>query len=81
MKYNKGKKMFYNNKRTGGLFDVEIIDVKYIFNRKIGQTDALTEEQIDEFIEQGKLSETKESYINKRIKDLESELGIKLERK
>ena len=81
MKYKKNDKLFYENNKTKEVSDVEIIDIKYVFNKRIGQTNMLTEEQIDEYISEGKLSKTKEAYINKRIKDLEQELGIELERK
>lgn len=81
MKYKKNDKLFYENNKTKEVSEVEIIDIKYVFNKRIGQTNMLTEEQIDEYISEGKLSKTKEAYINKRIKDLEQELGIELERK
>ena len=78
MKYKEGDKMYYVNGRTKEVFDVEIIGIKYVFNRRIGQTDTFTEDQINTMIAEGKLSDTKESYIDKRISDLEKELGIKL---
>lgn len=81
MKYKKNDKLFYENNKTKEVSEVEIIDIKYVFNKRIGQTNMLTEEQIDEYVSEGKLSKTKEAYISKRIKDLEQELGIELERK
>ena len=80
--YKKGDKMFFHNKRTNELSEVEITEVKYAFDKRIGgQTNLLTKEEIDEMMEDGRLSLTKESYIESRVKELEKELGIKLERR
>lgn len=79
--FKKGDKMYFIDRTTKEISDIEIVDIKYVFNRRIGSSDSLTEEQINAEIQKGRLSKTKDSYIDKRIKDLEKELGIKLELK
>lgn len=78
MKYKIGDKMFYVNKRTNETQEVEIIGVKYVFNKRISQSTVYTEDQIDNLIAEGKLLKDQKDYLNKKISDIEKEFGIKL---
>lgn len=81
MKYKEGDKMYHNNRKTKEFNEIKIIGIKYVFDKRIGTTDTFTENQIDNLVAEGRLILTKDDYINEKIKALEDELGIKLERK
>lgn len=78
MKYNIGDS-FYQYDKYGFLIERKIVGFKYIIeNNTDGKTTSFTEEQIDNYLEEGKFSREAISKEDFEIAALEKKYGIKL---
>lgn len=74
----KGQKYFRFNKKTKELEDLEIVDIQYVFNRRIGSRSNFTQEEIENFIADGTITDEVDALKEKAIAQLEEQFGIKL---
>lgn len=77
-KYKIGDKFYRLNKTTKNVEEISIIDVQYVFSKKVGSRQNYVGEEIDELIEKGTITDDKDAIKNKAIADLEKKFGIKL---
>ncbi len=79
LKYNIGDEFTYVN-RQGKPTIVKIIGVKYQLDKRVANSTSMSEETIEDLIDEGTLLLGQEAYEDARIKALEEELGIKLKK-
>lgn len=73
-----GQKYFRFNKKTKELEDLEIIDIKYVFNKKIGSKTNYTQCEIEDLIKNGEITDKVNALKEEAIANLEEQFGIKL---
>lgn len=78
MKYQKGQKLYKNNRKTGELDEITIIDVLYKFDKPVKSTYNYNEEALDSLINTGYLSDNVDLVKLEAIKKIEQQFNIKL---
>ncbi len=78
-KYKIGDKFYKLNKTTKEIEEIQIKDIQYVFSKKISSKLNYTEEEIEELIDKGVITDDKDDIKNKAIADLEKRFGIKLQ--
>ena len=75
--YNIGD-VFYKRTRSGGLEKVEITDILYKFDKRVGSHNQLNCEQINTLVGEEKLYVSEEQAKQTEIQKLEEKYGITL---
>lgn len=78
MKYKKGQKLYRNNKKTGEIEELEIIDILYVLNRSVKSKYNYNEEELDSLIKDETLLDNIDNAKLQAIKRIEEQFGIKL---
>lgn len=73
-----GAKFYRENKKTKEIDELTIIDVQYIFNKKIGSRNNYTESEINDLIKDNIITDDVNILKNEAIKKIEEQFGIKL---
>ena len=73
-----GAKFYRENKKTKEIDELTIIDVQYIFNKKIGSRNNYTESEINSLIKDNIITDDVNILKNEAIKKIEEQFGIKL---
>lgn len=74
-----GKKFYRENKKTKEIEDLTIIGIQYIFNKKIGSRANYTEQEIQDLMEQGLITDDENTLKQEAIRKIEEQFGIKLQ--
>lgn len=74
-----GKKFYRENKKTKEIEVLEIIGIQYIFNKKIGSRANYTEQEIQDLMEQGLITDDENVLKQEAIRKIEEQFGIKLQ--
>lgn len=78
MKYKKGQKLYRNNKKTGEIEELEIIDILYVLNRPVKSKYNYNEEELDSLVKDETLLDNIDNAKLQAIKRIEEQFGIKL---
>lgn len=78
MKYKKGQKLYRNNKKTGEIEELEIIDILYVLNRSVKSKYNYNEEELDSLVKDETLLDNIDNAKLQAIKRIEEQFGIKL---
>ena len=73
-----GTKFYRENKKTKEIDELTIVDVQYIFNKKIGSRNNYTESEINSLIKDNIITDDVNILKNEAIKKIEEQFGIKL---
>ena len=73
-----GTKFYRENKKTKEIDELTIVDVQYIFNKKIGSRNNYTESEINNLIKDNTITDDVNILKNEAIKKIEEQFGIKL---
>ncbi len=73
-----GAKFYRENKKTKEIDELTIVDVQYIFNKKIGSRNNYTESEINNLIKDNIITDDVNILKNEAIKKIEEQFGIKL---
>ena len=73
-----GTKFYRENKKTKEIDELTIVDVQYIFNKKIGSRNNYTESEINNLIKDNIITDDVNILKNEAIKKIEEQFGIKL---
>lgn len=73
-----GTKFYRENKKTKEIDELIIVDVQYIFNKKIGSRNNYTESEINNLIKDNTITDDVNILKNEAIKKIEEQFGIKL---
>ena len=73
-----GTKFYRENKKTKEIYELTIVDVQYIFNKKIGSRNNYTESEINNLIKDNIITDDVNILKNEAIKKIEEQFGIKL---
>lgn len=74
-----GKKFYRENKKTKEIEVLEVIGIQYIFNKKIGSRANYTEQEIQDLMEQGLITDDENVLKQEAIRKIEEQFGIKLQ--
>lgn len=73
-----GAKFYRENKKTKEIDELTIVDVQYMFNKKIGSRNNYTESEINNLIKDNIITDDVNILKNEAIKKIEEQFGIKL---
>ena len=73
------KKFYRENKKTKEIEVLEVIGIQYIFNKKIGSRANYTEQEIQDLMEQGLITDDENVLKQEAIRKIEEQFGIKLQ--
>ena len=73
-----GTKFYRENKKTKEIDELTIVDVQYIFNKKIGSRNNYTESEINNLIKDNTITDDVNILKNEAIKKIEEQFNIKL---
>lgn len=73
-----GTKFYRENKKTKEIDELIIVDVQYIFNKKISSRNNYTESEINNLIKDNTITDDVNILKNEAIKKIEEQFGIKL---
>ena len=73
-----GTKFYRENKKTKENDELTIVDVQYIFNKKIGSRNNYTESEINNLIKDNTITDDVNILKNEAIKKIEEQFNIKL---
>ena len=73
------KKFYRENKKTKEIEVLEVIGIQYIFNKKIGSRANYTEQEIQDLMEQGLITDDGNVLKQEAIRKIEEQFGIKLQ--
>ena len=73
-----GAKFYRENKKTKEIDELTIVDVQYIFNKKIGSRNNYTESEINNLIKDNIITDDVNILKYEAIKKIEEQFGIKL---
>lgn len=78
MKYQVGQKLYRNNKKSGELEELEIIDILYVLSRSVKSKYNHNEEELNSLIKDEVLLDNIDNAKLQAIKRIEEQFGIKL---
>jgi len=78
MKFKKGQILFRNNKKTGEIEQIEIVDVLYKLNKSVSSNYNHNEDSLNNLIKQGVIYDDIEKTKLEAIRKLEEQFNIKL---
>lgn len=76
--YKIGDKFYRYNKKTKELEELEIANIQYVFNKKIGSRANFTTDEIHKLLEDGVVTNNIDILKREAISKLEEQFGIKL---
>lgn len=78
MELKKGTKFYRLNKKTNDIETLSIIDIQYVFDRKIGSRSNFTNEEIEDLMVQGTIKSNTDDVLQEAIEKLENQFKVKL---
>lgn len=78
MELKKGTKLYRLNKKTNDIETLSIIDIQYVFDRKIGSKSNFTNEEIEDLMAQGTIKSNADDVLQEAIEKLENQFKVKL---
>lgn len=78
MELKKGTKFYRLNKKTNDIETLSIIDIQYVFDRKIGSKSNFTNEEIEDLMVQGTIKSNTDDVLQEAIEKLENQFKVKL---
>ena len=73
MELKKGTKLYRLNKKTNDIETLSIIDIQYVFDRKIGSKSNFTNEEIEDLMAQGTIKSNADDVLQEAIEKLENQ--------
>lgn len=78
MKYQVGQRLYRNNKKSGELEELEIVDILYVLSRSVKSKYNYNEKDLNQLIENKVILDDIEGAKQEAIRQLEEQFGIKL---
>lgn len=79
MELKKGTKFYRLNKKTNDIETLSIIDIQYVFDRKIGSKSNFTNKEIEDLMAQDTIKSNIDDVLQEAIEKLENQFKVKLE--